>query len=398
MKCVKCHREIPEGSAYCNLCGKKQKETVRRSRVRGNGEGTVYQLPNGKWRAEKTFGYTIGANDRQIRIYRTKSGFKTKREALAYLPQLKPKDPALARKLGGADSQCDMTLKELYDIWFAQHEASEKAMGSYRSSFKIFKPVWDAKMRSITIDDLQECFDDFVPTKNGTNGFRAKQVAKSCLNLVYRYGIPRGYIRNSVSGEANLASFLKVGKSEAVAKDGISMSELETVRQAIGSVPYADYIYCHCYLGFRPTALLALQVKDYNAEERYFIGGIKTEAGRNRIVTVSPKILPIVERLVSGKKQTDYVFSDPKGKQLTSEQYRDLFYKALAAVGIQPLQDSGRYRLTPHSCRHTFSTLMKSIDAPTKDKLRLIGHTDETMMRYYQDVDLDDLRRITDSL
>lgn len=53
-----------------------------------------------------------------------------------------------------------------------------------------------------------------------------------------------------------------------------------------------------------------------------------------------------------------------------------------------------RHRYTPHSCRHTFATLL----APDKDKLRLIGRTSAEMLRHYQDVDVDSLRRITDAL
>ena len=57
-----------------------------------------------------------------------------------------------------------------------------------------------------------------------------------------------------------------------------------------------------------------------------------------------------------------------------------------------------RHRYTPHSCRHTFATLLKDVPAPDKDKLRLIGHTSAEMLRHYQDVDVDSLRRITDAL
>lgn len=39
---------------------------------------------------------------------------------------------------------------------------------------------------------------------------------------------------------------------------------------------------------------------------------------------------------------------------------------------------------------------MKRVNAPEKDKLDLIGHTDRETLRYYQDVDFEDLRRITD--
>ena len=57
-----------------------------------------------------------------------------------------------------------------------------------------------------------------------------------------------------------------------------------------------------------------------------------------------------------------------------------------------------RHRYTPHSCHHTFATLLKDVPAPDKDKLRLIGHTSAEMLRHYQDVDVDSLRRITDAL
>ena len=55
-----------------------------------------------------------------------------------------------------------------------------------------------------------------------------------------------------------------------------------------------------------------------------------------------------------------------------------------------------RHRYTPHSCRHTFATLMKRVDGADKDKLELIGHTSNEMLRHYQDVSLKDLRKITD--
>ena len=57
-----------------------------------------------------------------------------------------------------------------------------------------------------------------------------------------------------------------------------------------------------------------------------------------------------------------------------------------------------RKAYTPHSCRHTFATLMKRVQGADKDKLELIGHTSTDMLRHYQDVDYQDLRRITDAM
>jgi hypothetical protein len=42
--------------------------------------------------------------------------------------------------------------------------------------------------------------------------------------------------------------------------------------------------------------------------------------------------------------------------------------------------------------------LIKRVQGAEKDKLELIGHTSGEMLRYYQDVAVDDLRKITDAL
>ena len=41
---------------------------------------------------------------------------------------------------------------------------------------------------------------------------------------------------------------------------------------------------------------------------------------------------------------------------------------------------------------------MKCVDAPSKDKQEFIGHSSEEMLKYYQDVKISDLRRITDKI
>jgi len=146
---------------------------------------------------------------------------------------------------------------------------------------------------------------------------------------------------------------------------------------------------------------LALDASRYNRDERAFVGGGKTEAGTNRTVTVAPKIQPIVDRLTKGKSSGP-VFCDDKGKPIRPDAYRDIFYKVLEDCGINNpvtvVDGKEMHRLTPHSCRHTFATLMKRIPGNDKDKLELMGHTSNEMLRYYQDVSYEDLRKITDAI
>ena len=386
MVCKKCGVELPLGAVFCFSCGMRQ-EAIRQRRRRGNGEGSVYKR-GATWCCERTFDY-----EPEGRIFARKTGFKTKKEALEHLPKLQ--DPRVNKPTRKKSTQ--ISLKELYDLWFPTHRASPKTMEGYRVAFPVFKPVWYNSMESMDIDDLQECLDDFVP-KKGTSGKRTRQVAKTCLGLVYKYGIPRGYVPANLAGEANLAKFIKVKTGETSAKIGFSEEELEQIKDSIDVVPYADYIYCACYLGFRPSAFLGLDISNYSRKEKAITGGIKTEAGINRIVTISPKIQPIIDRLTYDKIAGP-LFCGPDGAQMALKEYRGYFYEALEQIGISnPTDEYGRHRITPHSCRHTFATLLKSVSAPDRDKLELIGHTSEEMLRYYQDVSLSDLRRITDEI
>ena len=264
-------------------------------------------------------------------------------------------------------------------------------MDCYKSAMKHFKPIWHLQMDEIDIDDLQECLD------NCGKGKRTQENMKAMCGLVYKYGIPRNCTPNNL----NLSQFLIVGGEGATHRDSFTEDQISKIKKKLDSVDYADYVYCMIYLGFRPSEFLALEISDYDKQNHYFRSGAKTEAGINRVVTISPKILPIIED-IAGKKDSGAFFGDKEGKHFNLQYFTEsCFYPALDSCGIEnPIVEiSGgvkRHKYTPHSCRHTFATLMKRVEGPSKDKQELIGHSSEEQLKYYQDVEIADLRRITD--
>lgn len=394
---IKCRAELPEGANFCPRCGKKVQKGKKKPRSRGNGLGTVFKLPNGKYCAEKTVGWIVdplppgsppGTKPHKRRVKVTRQ-FERKKDALEALPTMTSAD---RRPRSGTATQRKgkrVTLKELFDQWEPTHERSRSTMNCYRSGFKLFEALWWVPMEELDVDDLQDCLDD------ADVGKRTKENARAALGLVYKYGIPR----NVIPKDRNLAPFLRINADGAASgKTGFSREELEKIRQAAqkGDAE-AVRVLCHCYLGFRPTALLQLRVADYDAKGRAFVGGIKTEAGKGRTVTVSPKIQSYVDKLTAGEPGS-YVFGRD-GEQEGLREYREAFYALLERLGIDnPVDEQGRHRITPHSCRHTFATLLKRAQGSDKDKLELIGHTSTAQLRDYQDVDLQDLRSITDQL
>ena len=333
----------------------------------------------------------MDANGKKHRLRRTKAGFKTKREAIAFLPQL----------ISAPQKAKTMTFKDLYDKWEPTHRAGKSTMGNYKAAINYFQPIWGSDLSDVDIDDLQNCIDDCP------RGKRTRENMKALCGLLYKFAIPRHL------ASLNLGEYLIVGGGDGGEKIGLPADAVEKLRSNIGTIPYADYIVAQCYLGFRPSEMLALDAKDYDRKQifRYsgascrkqkaFTGGAKTDAGKDRIVTVSPKIQPIIDRLVADKISGP-VFCGAGGAPLSIKSYRSLFYIALESAGIDNpiiVKDGiNRRTYTPHSCRHTFATLLKNVPAPDEDKLRLIGHTSTEMLRHYQDVNLEDLRRITDAI
>ena len=264
-------------------------------------------------------------------------------------------------------------------------------MGCYKAAVKYFEPIWSMRINEIDVDDLQECIDDCP------HGKRTKENMKALCGLVYKYGIPR----HAIPDNLNLAQFLTVSGESAAHREAFTADQIKAIKNACGKVPHADEIYCMIYTGFRPSEFLALSADNYDKKAQTLTGGAKTDAGKGRVVTISPKIKTIVGHLVASG---GFLIKDPLGKQWDLKKFtEEAFYPALEAIGIDnPMVEVGggklRHKYSPHTCRHTFATLMKRVDGADKDKQALIGHASSEMLRYYQDAPLDDLRKITDRI
>lgn len=381
MICVKCGQTAPDG-LYCALCGAPQQRT-RNTRRRGNGQGTVYKLPGGKYIATVTVGWYVDDDGALHR--RTRSTVKAlKKDAVAALATLKAAPVKRKHRL---------TFAELYQKWLPTHRAGKSTMDCYRAAYKHFAAVHYDAIEDIDVDDLQECLD------NCPNGRRTRENMRALVGLMYKHGIPR----RLVPGGLNLADYLTVTGDASAHRASFTEAEIAQIREAVGVVPYADYIYALIYLGYRPSEFLGLDCADYDELRRCFVAGAKTEAGINRTVTVSPKIQPIIDRQIAGR-HTGPVFPAPGGGHLDLRNFcTRCFYPALDAIGIDnPMVEVAggqlRHKYSPHSCRHTFATLLKRVEGADKDKMELIGHASPEMVRYYQDVALDDIRRLTDAI
>lgn len=386
MNCKKCGKTIPNDALLCCYCGQPVSPSARRTKSRGNGQGSIYQLPSKKYLAVKTLGYYVDGDGKKHRKTVSKR-FDRKKDAVAALPLLGlDQDPNEKAK-----QKAKTTFLELYHLWLPTHNAGKDTITCYKAAIKYFAPIYHQKIADVDVDDLQECIDECP------RGKATKKNMKVVIGLMYGYGIPRGYLPEKLK----LSDYLSVSGTGGNGGVGFPSDYLDKIWKASETSKAASYVICHCYLGFRPSELLELSVASYSAEEKVFKGGSKTEAGRDRLVTVSPRIQPLIDRILAGRKEGQF-FCREDGSRLGIRAYRQMIYDLLDELGLDnptyEINGTPRHTYTPHSCRHTFATLMKRVQGATKDKLELIGHTSDEMLRYYQDVELADLRKITDAL
>lgn len=367
MNCRKCHKELMTDWTTCPWCGTSVAPKAKKSHRRSNGEGSIVKRGD-TWQIRVTAGWDTSSGH-AVQVRKVKGGFKSKAEAVAYLPKFME---TAAEKVAKA------TFSELYDMWYAQHEdrVGKTTMDCYKAAYKHCKPLHHRKFDGIIATELQACIDDCPAGK------RTKENIKALLSLMYRFAMTNDMVTR------NKAETLYTGNDPRTTRPPLTMEELRKIYHS--NEPYKDYVVAMCYLGYRPTEMLQMRKEAYDPVNKCLVGGIKTEAGKNRIVTIPPFIQPIVD----AQLQTPGPFLWPRihdNQKMTENYFRKfVFDPMMEHLGIEDR--------TPYSCRHTYANLLKGVQGSDTDKASLMGHSDASMTKYYQSADYDSIRAITDSL
>lgn len=364
MVCInpRCGRDVPDGATFCPWCGKNQREKKKAVKRRGNGQGTVYK------RGEKYVAcITVGYQNDGKRVTRSKI-YAKKSDAIAALPGMHAQPVADREKI---------TFGAAYDRMMNTHgqRIGKATADCYKYAMRHFGALLLRRITDIKTDDLQEAVSQCP------QGNRTRENMKSAASLTMKWAMQNDLISK------NYADFIVIKKEEENEREPFTMAEVQQIYSAVGLVPYADYILCLIFTGFRPNEMFSLKKENFHGT--YFIGGSKTTAGKNRVVPIPKIIAPIVAQLMAST--SDYIFPAPGGGKMDMSGFRQrYYYPALAQIGVT--------KRPPYSCRHTYATMLKNIDAPNVDKQRLMGHASFAMTAHYTHTDIKSLTAITDEL
>ena len=170
-------------------------------------------------------------------------------------------------------------------------------------------------------------------------------------------------------------------------------SESEILWENLNKVKYVDWILIQEYMGWRPQELATLRLDEINFEKWYMQAGMKTDAGKQRIVPIHSRIRPLVQANYEFALSigSEYLFND-KGQthgswKMTYDKYANRFKKVIDVLSLNPLH-------RPHDPRKTFVTRAKKAGMDEYAIKLIVGHKIEDITEAtYTDRDIEWLRQ-----
>lgn len=347
---------------------------------RGRGEGSItFDSRRNRYRARVTIGWELDEETgRSKQIIKTiGSNYKTKGEASAALAEYLKNPFDLNNK--------DVTFSQFYEKWFDEfiNSGHESSRNRIMAAYKYCSSIYNKRLRDITIYDMKNCIykGTVIIIRGKFKGQekhaspQTKESIKYLFNHIFNYALERRLVERNYAKDFTLdKSVFKEKEINHKVKTPLSKEELDTLWRSKDFVPFADMILYACYSGWRPGEIIRLKVKDVNLEDDYVRGGIKTTAGKNRLVPIHHSVKPIVEKYYKEAISvgSEYLFNDitkKKGIGLSKDQYLSRFNKVVETLKF-------RAELTPHYTRHTFITMAKSIDVNMNEYILklIVGH------------------------
>ena len=402
IKCDECQLRVSDKATSCPHCGyplqpnitKKPRKTNKRRRL-PNGFGQISEIKGRSLRNPFRAMVTVGKNEygRPIcKPLKPVSFFPTYNEAYAALVKYNQNPYDLKNTL---------TVQEVYNEWTAKYFPTLTARSSEQgieAAWRYCSAIYDVPVREIRARHIRACVDEGYVVRKGENKYPSKNTKKkikSTLSSLLDYAVEYEYTDRNYAKDVNMTYSL-MGETSDTSTKHISFTEdeMKVLWDNLDTRLYVDAILIQCYSGWRPTELVTLKLENIDLKEWTMKGGIKTEAGIDRIVPVHEKIKGLVKKKYDEavKLGSDYLVNcfdkkhDTDPDNLTYRRYLTRFENVIKDLGLNPEHRS-------HDPRVQFVTMAKRYNLDEYAIKRLVGHyIDDLTEKVYTERDIQWLR------
>ena len=366
-QCPECELPVSDKANACPHCGYPLKSSEKQKRPRKsnkrrrlpNGFGQISEIKNRNLRNPFRAMVTVGKTPEGKPIckpLKPESYFATYNDAYAALVEYN-KNPY--------DLEPSITMQELYDKWLPEYEKTVKSTKSITSAWAYCSGVYKMRVMDIRARHVKGCMEEGVAVIRGKAQHPSatmKNQIKSLFNMMLDYALEYELVDRNYSRTFNLTEET-VKEIQSVKKEHIAFTdeEMDLLWANISSKQGIDIILIQCYSGWRPQELGLLELKDVDLENWTFRGGMKTDAGENRVVPIHSRIQDLVlrkyqEAVALGSPYllnwTDPNNRNKKNLKLTYARYQKAFERIRDELKLNP-----NHR--PHDGRTHFVTMAK---------------------------------------
>lgn len=389
LKCPECRHDVSDKAQSCPNCGYPMNmPSSTKPRIRNgkptklpNGYGTIYKMSGRRskpYRAMKTDKWIIDPVTGKSKQIRSTIGYYQSREDAMIALANYNENPYDIK----ADS---ITFSEVYEKWSENYFPTLTNPSSVRTvtaAYAYCNDLYDMRMKDIKVSHLEGTI------LNAQVGDSTKSRIKSLFNMMYKYAVAHDIVEKDYAS-VMFANGNPIKRSRAKEVIPFSQEEIFLLWDNLDNIAFADMILIGIYSGWRPQELAILKVADIDLEAGTMLGGLKTDAGKNRIVPIHPLIRPLVENRIqeATAMQSEFLFNDANGQQgtyMTYDKYRKRFEKVMKYLKLTH---------RPHETRHTFITKAKACNVDEYILKLIVGHTiDDITEKVYTHRTIDQLR------
>lgn len=312
---------------------------------RANHTGTIYKDKR-KLRKPYRAILTLGYDDDCRAIRKTLGYYATQKEAQQALSAWVANPTAPQKKI---------TLAEVWQWTIDDRKrkgTSDSRMKQIIAHRDFFTPLLNRPIEDIKLPHVQAIFDTLHHSPSSLGVIKA--TISSVFNMAIKHDV---LVKSCIKG----LSLPKVTKSDM--HKPMTYETLAWLWAHYQTIPVAKYMLVLAYTGMRPSELSLIALDQVYLKERYMIGGVKSDAGRNRIIPIAECIAPIIADWYARA-------SFSRGERLLDGSYKKQYHSSMGT-------EINKHFPTPHKAhdgRHTFATLMSSLKVQEHIIKRIMGH------------------------
>lgn len=384
--CPECAQSVSDKAISCPHCGYPLKSISQKSPPRKNQPKKRPRLPNG-------FGQITEIKDQNLRnrfrviVSDGKTEFGRPIQKLlkprAYFPTYKEAYEALLEyHKNPYELDKDLTVEKLYEKWLEKYKEKSKGTDSahiYVTTWLYCDSLKNIKVRDLRPRHIKYCLEHGIRIKDGIEysiPITVKPKIKMMFNLMLDYAVEYELVEKNYARDFRLSE--EITEAESLNRKShliFSDEEMDKLWENI-NLPDIDTVLIQCYMGWRPQELGLLEISNVHLDQNYIIGGLKTKAGKNRIVPIHPKVLPLIEsKLKTAEKygSDKLILSKDRHKEgkyrpLTYDKYFKRFREITKELSLDP-------KHKPHDPRKQFVTMAKKYKVDEYAIKRIVGHT-----------------------